>query len=42
MQDPFKRGSLTFEDYNYAVYNPFILVKTQEKQSHPKLKASLS
>lgn len=24
--NPFKRGALTFEDYNYKMYNPYILV----------------
>jgi hypothetical protein len=27
LTNPFKRGALTFEDYNYSMYNPYILVK---------------
>ena len=28
---PFKRGVMTFEDFNYEVFNPFILVQAGEK-----------
>jgi hypothetical protein len=24
---PFKRGSMKFDDYNYLMYNPYILVE---------------
>ena len=27
IDNPFKRGALTFDDYNYKMFNPFILVK---------------
>jgi hypothetical protein len=27
MSHPFKRGALVFEDFNYAQYNPYILVE---------------
>lgn len=30
---PFKRGVMTFEDFNYAVFNPFILVQEGEKSN---------
>jgi hypothetical protein len=29
---PFKRGAMTFEDYNYALYNPYILVQTGDNK----------
>ena len=29
---PFKRGAMTFEDYNYKLYNPYILVQTGDNK----------
>lgn len=29
-QNPFKRGAMRFEDYNYNMYNPYILVDSQQ------------
>lgn len=29
--NPFKRGAMTFDDYNYQIYNPYILVEDAEK-----------
>jgi len=26
-EHPFKRGSMKFDDYNYQIYNPYILVE---------------
>lgn len=34
LQNPFKRGALTFEDYNYAMYNPYILIDKDGKKRH--------
>jgi len=31
-QHPFKRGAMTFEDYNYSLFNPFILVENGIKE----------
>ena len=28
--NPFKRGSMKFDDYNYQVYNPYILVQEEK------------
>lgn len=28
---PFKRGAMTFEDYNYSLFNPYILVEQGTK-----------
>ena len=28
--NPFKRGSMKFDDFNYKVYNPYILVKEEQ------------
>ncbi len=27
---PFKRGAMAFEDYNYSLFNPYILVENGE------------
>jgi hypothetical protein len=29
VQSSFKRGAMQFEDFNYAVYNPYILIEDQ-------------
>ena len=29
--NPFKRGIMNFEDYNYSHHNPYILVKKAER-----------
>ena len=26
-EHPFKRGSMKFDDYNYQIYNPYILLE---------------
>lgn len=31
-QNVFKRGVMTFEDYNYSLYNPYILVESQNSK----------
>jgi len=46
-ENPFKRGSMKFDDYNYQVYNPYILVAEEKdkfgrKRKHqPKVDAEL-
>lgn len=32
LQHPFKRGAMGFEDYNYSLYNPYILVENKDKE----------
>jgi hypothetical protein len=29
---PFKRGALAFEDYNYDLYNPYVLIESKETE----------
>ena len=30
-ENPFKRGSMKFDDYNYEMFNPYILVQEEKK-----------
>ena len=30
-ENPFKRGSMKFDDYNYEMYNPYILVEEDKR-----------
>ena len=39
-REAFKRGAMNFEDYNYKVYNPYILV--QEPKAEDRKKALLA
>lgn len=34
--NPFKRGSMKFDDFNYEVYNPYILVQEQKDKNQKK------
>ena len=31
-ENPFKRGSMKFDDFNYEVYNPYILVEERPEE----------
>ena len=31
LDNPFKRGSMKFDDFNYEVYNPYILIQEDKK-----------
>jgi len=35
MSDPFKRGIMGFEDYNYKQFNPYVLVEDKSKEVMP-------
>ena len=35
--EPFKRGSMVFEDYNYEMYNKYILVDPEFNESDSNL-----
>ena len=35
-EHPFKRGSMKFDDFNYQVYNPYILVQEEKKKKGDK------
>lgn len=37
MSDPFKRGIMAFEDYNYTQYNPYVLVPDKSKEVVPMI-----
>ena len=36
--NPFKRGVMQFEDYNYRLYNPYILVDKDKKAKNLQIK----
>ena len=38
--NPFKRGALTFEDFNYSGHNPYILLKRSNSVSAVRDKES--
>jgi hypothetical protein len=41
-EHPFKRGSMKFDDYNYQIYNPYILVEDMAPPGQPKTSRSKS
>lgn len=38
----FKRGAMQFEDYNYAMFNPYILLETREDELPLKVQVTLT
>lgn len=36
LENPFKRGSMKFDDFNYEVFNPYILIQEQKKEGEDK------
>ena len=49
-EHPFKRGSMKFDDFNYQVYNPYILIEDltaslnpdEKERSHKKRQQSIN
>lgn len=37
--NPFSRGVMQFEDYNYRMFNPYILVDKEQKKAEKHQKA---
>ena len=35
--DPFKRGGMNFDDYNYSMYNKFLLVDPDRDEDDPEV-----
>ncbi len=38
----FKRGAMQFEDYNYTMFNPYILIETREDEVFDQIKVNLN
>ena len=38
----FKRGVMQFEDYNYTMFNPYILIESKEDEADDEIKVNLN